>query len=307
MRISAIICTHNPKPALLGRVLAAIRDQDLDTAEYELLLIDNASQTPLANELVSWHPAGRLIREERTGLTHARLRAIREARQDLIVFIDDDNVLDRNYLRAAREIALAHPTIGAFCGSMIPEFEIEPPPHLRPYIEYLACSEVDRDYWSNFDWKWSTPSGAGLCVRRAVAEEYARKATQDPLRTALGRSGKRLSSGEDHDLALTATDQGLGVGRFQNLRLRHVIGRGRLTDDYIIRLYAGIGHCTEVLHTLRPRYRRPRSRIEVLRFIWNFLRGPQFERRLLWHRWRAEREARQELKVAVKALPEARP
>jgi hypothetical protein len=86
-----------------------------------------------------------------------------------------------------------------------------------------------------------------------------------------------------------------------------VIARGRLTDDYIIRLYAGIGHCTEVLHTLRPRYRRPRSRMDRLRFIWNLLRGPQFERRLLWHRWRAEREARQELKGALQSLPEARP
>jgi glycosyltransferase involved in cell wall biosynthesis len=300
MRVSAIICTHNPKPLLLNRVLDAIRRQDLAPEHFELLVIDNASREPLSRDLVSWHPHGRVIREERAGLTHARLRSIREASHPLLIFIDDDNIPEPSYFRAALEIASAHPTIGAFCGSMIPEFEVPPPAHLLPYIEYLACSEVDRDYWSNFDWKWSTPSGAGLCVHRAVAEEYARKISQDPLRTALGRSGKRLSSGEDHDLALTATDLGLGIGRFQRLRLGHVIGRERVTDDYIIRLYAGIGQCTEVLHAIRPRFQRQRSRLETLRRCWQLVRGPQFQRRLIWHRWNAERAAREQIRAALR-------
>lgn len=56
MLISAIICTHNPQPKLLERVLTAIREQDLGRDDYELLLIDNASREPLSAELVSWHP-----------------------------------------------------------------------------------------------------------------------------------------------------------------------------------------------------------------------------------------------------------
>jgi hypothetical protein len=92
----------------------------------------------------------------------------------------------------------------------------------------------------------------------------------------------------------------LGIARFQRLRLGHVIGRERVTDDYLIRLYAGIGQCTEVLHTIRPHFRRPRSRLETLRRCWQLVRGPQFQRRLIWHRWKAERAAREQIRAALR-------
>ncbi len=47
MKISAIICTHNPRPHYLRRVLEALNRQTLDKGEWELLLVDNASRQPL--------------------------------------------------------------------------------------------------------------------------------------------------------------------------------------------------------------------------------------------------------------------
>jgi hypothetical protein len=119
----------------------------------------------------------------------------------------------------------------------------------------------------------------------------------DPLRLALGKSGKRLSSCEDHDLALTATDMNFGVGTFCRLRLTHVITRERLTEDYIIRLYAGIGQSSKVLEAVRPHFKRlPGKRwVESMRFLFHLIRGPQFERRILLARRNAEREAIQTL------------
>lgn len=300
LRLSAIICTHNPKLQLLERAVTALQAQDFPLSEYEFIIIDNGSNHPIPESLVAWHPRGKIMREDELGLTHARLRGIRESLGNLIVFVDDDNVLEPDYLRVAVETAALHPTIGAFAGSAKPEFEVPPPSSILPYIEYLACSEVSRDYWSNFDWKWATPSGAGLCVRRTVAEHYAKIISNDPLRKALGRAGGQLSSGEDHDLALTATDIGLGIGRFHQLRLTHVIARQRLTEDYIVRLYAGIGQCTKVLEAVRPQFTRPKSKLEKLRFIWQMIRGPMFERRIRWNRWRAERKAMHVLKTLAK-------
>jgi len=293
--LSVIICTHNPKLSVLDRAVAALRAQDIAVSEYEFLIIDNGSEHPLTDTLVAWHPRGKIIREDTLGLTHARLRGIRESTGQLIVFIDDDNVLAPDYLTIAAEIAAEHEKIGAFSGSIKAEFEVTPPPSILPYVEYLACSEIDRDHWGNSDSKWATPSGAGLCVRRPVAEQYARMIANDPLRKALGRSGKKLTSGEDHDLALTATDMAMGVGRFHRLRLTHLIARQRLTEDYIIRLYAGIGECTKVLEAARPHFKRQRSKMESVRFLWQLIRGPNFERRLLWARWKAEREAERTL------------
>jgi glycosyltransferase involved in cell wall biosynthesis len=102
MKLSVIICTHNPRPEYLARTLEALRVQTLAMAEWELVLIDNASRPAVAG-LVSlkWHPKARHIREEVLGLTPARLRGIQESQGQLLVFVDDDSILESSYLETA--------------------------------------------------------------------------------------------------------------------------------------------------------------------------------------------------------------
>src|SRR6185295_2735522 len=95
VEISVITCAYNPRPDHLQLVLDALRTQTLDRQRWEYLLVDNASDQGLTFPAeASWHSNGRLIREERLGLTPARLRGIQESTGDLLVFVDDDNVLD---------------------------------------------------------------------------------------------------------------------------------------------------------------------------------------------------------------------
>src|ERR1700730_14399595 len=111
---SVIICTHNPRLHYLRRVLDALRNQTLPLEQWELLLIDNASKEPLTSELwnMSWHPHARLIREEKLGLSSARIRGMRESSADLLVFVDDDNVLEPSYLFEAIRIKREWPLLG---------------------------------------------------------------------------------------------------------------------------------------------------------------------------------------------------
>jgi glycosyltransferase involved in cell wall biosynthesis len=103
---SVILCTHNPGPEYLGRVLASLRGQTLPAKEWELLLIDNASKQTLMEAVdISWHPRGRYIREDELGLTAARLRGIQESSGGLLIFVDDDNVLAPDYLDRAKAIS----------------------------------------------------------------------------------------------------------------------------------------------------------------------------------------------------------
>jgi|SRR5580704_11614417 glycosyltransferase involved in cell wall biosynthesis len=93
---SVILCSHNPRPHYLTRVLSALKDQTLAKDRWELLLIDNASDKPLApNYDLSWHRAAAHIKEPELGLAFARHRGIHEAKGDIWVFVDDDNLLDR--------------------------------------------------------------------------------------------------------------------------------------------------------------------------------------------------------------------
>ena len=149
--VSVIICTHNPRPDYLRRVLDALRNQTLAQNRWELLLIDNASEIPLAAAWdISWQPNARHIIEEELGLAPARRRGMREASADLLVFVDDDNVLDCDYLSNAVRIMRDWPMLGVWgSGSTRREFELKPPKHLEGYMTWLTLHDTKIPRWSN--------------------------------------------------------------------------------------------------------------------------------------------------------------
>lgn len=251
--LSVVVCTHNPRPDYLAATLDGLRAQALPTDRWEFLLIDNASargHEPQAD--LAWHPSARLVREETLGLTPARLRGIREAAGRLLVFVDDDNVLDPDFLAEALRLADEHPHLGAWSGTCRPSFEEEPPAWTRRYWGNLVIRDVPRDLWSNLPRESTTmPCGAGLCVRRDVAARYLDLHEEGGRRFVLDRAGDSLVSGGDNDLAACACDIGLGVGVFGALRLIHLIPPDRLTEGYLARLAEGIQFSSVLLDAER--------------------------------------------------------
>jgi len=258
--LSVVICTHNPRYEYLERVLMALAAQTLPKQHWELLLIDNASGIPVASNFdLSWHSCARHIHESALGVTKARLRGIVESRGDLIVFVDDDNVLDPDYLAEAAVISTTSPFLGAWGGCVSGEFEVEPAAWTRPHLAMLAIRDVPRDEWSNSLRQTDiTPFGAGMCVRSPVARQWVRLVREDPRRLALGRTGGSTNSDEDTDIALVACDMGMGTGVFVRLRLRHLIPARRLELAYLVRLAQGISRSHILLQSLRdPMLCRP--------------------------------------------------
>lgn len=252
-RLSVILCTHNPRRDYFTRTLAALRAQTLPMAHWELVMVDNASRDAVAGWVdLGWHPAARIVAEPETGLTLARLRGITMAQGDVLVFVDDDNVLARNYLEHAVALVAGWPMLGAWgCGRYLPEWEVEPPPEFAPYLAYLAVQAAPRDRWSNqaFDYA-AMPAGAGLCARAEVARRYADNVRADPRRKLLDRRGVQLSGCGDFDLALTAIDLGFGTGVFRDLTMTHLMPRERVEESYLRRLVEGHAFSTVILHAL---------------------------------------------------------
>lgn len=227
--------------------------QTVPRENWELLLIDNASDSLLAESWdLGWHPAARHVREDVLGLTSARLRAIAEARGEVLVFVDDDNLLNKDYLEHCARIARDWPILGAWGGQQFPEFEIEAPEYAKPLLAGLACRTLERASWSNTPFAYETmPIGAGMCVRIAVAKHYAELATRNSSASRLGRVGGQLTACDDHDLAMTACDLGLGMGVFPELKLTHLIPKERLEKPYLLRLAEGDAYSTAILRHLR--------------------------------------------------------
>jgi glycosyltransferase involved in cell wall biosynthesis len=255
MHISVIICTHNPREDYLRRTLEALERQTLPKDQWELLLIDNASKELLAGKWdLSWHPHGRHVLESDLGLTPARLRGIEEAVGELLIFIDDDNVIDLNYLQQALQISSRMPNLGCFgAGRIEPEFEEEPEDALRPYTGMLALRTVSEPYWSNVpDDSW-VPWGAGLCVTRGVSKQYFNAVNQSKTQMLLGRKGGMLNSGEDDEFSWAACSMGFGRGIFPELRVLHLIDRRRVQREYLLRIAEGHAFSHEILKAIHGR------------------------------------------------------
>ena len=243
LALSAIVCTRNPRPFVFDRVLQALARQSLDPQQWELVIVDNGSTPPVVCPALPGLPACRVVTEPVIGLTPARLRGISVARGELLVFVDDDNLLDSDYLATAVAFAAEFPKLGAFGGRISGEFETPPGEWLRPYLPNLAVIEVETDIVTDDPTAYDAiPCGAGLCLRREPALAYARAAAEDPRRQSLDRQGESTLSCGDWDMVLTAVDTGWSMGRFRRLHLTHVIPASRLDYAYNRKLAYGIGY-----------------------------------------------------------------
>lgn len=261
--LSVVICTHNPRADFLHATLEGLRRQETVVEhDWELIVVDNASQPPLSHDTdLSWHPSARIVREEHLGLTHARQRGFQEARGETLVFVDDDNVLCPDYLRSAQLTLQEDSSLGAIGGRSIPVFEAPPPDWFHGLGVDLACRDLG-DLPQYASWTDSVrsypecaPIGAGLVVRRTVFATYLAAARGDSARMTLGRRGSDLASGEDNDLVMTLLGLGWRVAYLPSLRLDHLIPAARLTREYLAN-YAFSGSRTWVrvldVHGIRP-------------------------------------------------------
>lgn len=249
MLISVILPTHNPEPRRLSRTLDGLRAQTLPRAQWELLLVDNAS-TPAVRQSIATlagTPNSRLVMEPVLGLSAARRRGLSEARGRYAVFVDDDNVLDPDYLQAVVDIFALAPRLGMAGGISVPEFESPPAEWQREFFSLLALRDLGPEPQTAVAPAQGTgqairypicaPIGAGMALRREAAEVWLQAAAASPLSD---RRGSALTSAGDNDIVLTLFKAGWHAGYFPTLRLTHLIPAGRLAPHYLARLNRGI-------------------------------------------------------------------
>lgn len=245
--LSIVICTYNPNSLILEETLAALRRQHPLNAgrSWELLVIDNASTVPLVERLdLSWHEHARVIREEKLGLTNARLRGYSEAGSELLVFVDDDNILAPDYLNIIDAAFEADPSLGAVGGKILPRYQSEPPKWFAATKLDVGCRDLGDEpvyvSWQGIDASARTfpsaaPVGAGMGIRRAALGKYVEAANLSPVRRSLGRRGTDLTSAEDNDIVLTALDHGWRLAYLPQLCIEHIIPSSRVSFGYLAR------------------------------------------------------------------------
>jgi glycosyltransferase involved in cell wall biosynthesis len=197
MIITVILCTYN-RAGSLGMALESVLASALTShIDWELLAVDNNSRdrTPeVIKEFCLCHPGRvRYIFEAQQGLSNARNAGIREARGEILAFVDDDVTVDPIWL----DNLTAGLRDGQWAGS---GGRILPPPGFSP-PSWLAlqgpwgqggvlCALYDMGDDAG-QLNEEPPYGTNMAFRKEMFEKYG------AFRTDLGRCGDSLIGNED--------------------------------------------------------------------------------------------------------------
>ncbi len=184
-----------------------------------------------------------------------------------------------NFFTNTARIAAENKFIGSWSGQVKLIFEQQPEAWTRRYWGLLVSKTIEKDIWSNLPHLPETmPCGAGLYVRKSVADYYLKLNETGKRNIQLDRSGKSLFSGGDNDLAACACDIGLGVGIFHSLVVHHYIPRFRTEKKYLLKLAEGIAASTVVFHSFRGQVPEETGRKKKLANIFRWIIKSPIER-----------------------------
>lgn len=249
MRATIAICTWN-RADLLGRTLAGLRRLLPLPEGVEVLVVDNNSCDRTAAVVRDADPAlaPRYVLEPEQGLAVARNRALREARGELLLWLDDDVEVQAGWLAAYLEAAAAYSEAAFFGGPIRPVFLAPAPAWLTSNMDELGSAFAARDLGdtaSAIGELRCAPFGANMAIRKAaiLARGF------DPR---LGRHGSTLLAAEERRLFAALLDAGLRGRWVPPAAVDHLMPADRLTLDYVRRYFHGLGRSSVRLGSYPP-------------------------------------------------------
>lgn len=237
--ISVIVCTYN-REKYIYNVLKSLADNTLPHNQYEIVLVDNNCSDNTRNEcdrFVRNFPkvAFRYIVETNQGLSYARNRGIKESSGDVLVYVDDDALVNNAYLQTYADFFEQHPDIDAAGGPIIPQYETEEPAWMSPIIKSLLTGyKYHGDRPKEFPQN-DYPGGGNAAYRASVFEKVGL------FNIELGRKGDSLVGAEEKDIFDKMITQDMRFYYLPNAILYHIIPEKKLSKDYFDRLSYSIG------------------------------------------------------------------
>ena len=247
--VSVIVCCFN-SAARLRQTLKHLSLQKTDGIDCEVVLVDNAS-TDQSKEiaLALWDEFGRstvplkIIDQPVQGLSKAREKGIDAALYDILIFCDDDNWLEDNYLRDAVSVMESQSQVGALGGIGTAITDIPLPPWFEQYKGCYACypqGQQDGELTDTYAFLY----GAGMVVKREVLQLLSAKNFVPILPD---RVGTALTSGGDTELSYAIRLVGYKLWFTSKLKFSHYLAPSRLSDAYLYRLISSMSYCSGIL------------------------------------------------------------
>lgn len=250
--VSVIVCCYNSSETI-ERVLEYLGNQkNLNNSPFEVILIDNnstddtASVAQVCYELQNYHYKLSIITEKNPGLTNARIAGINASRADLLVFCDDDNLLDPNYIQNVIRLFSVDSQLGCIGPGVIEAVNDKLVRLDEKWRQFFQDKNVPgTNYCEGFGEPY-LPAGTGMVIRKELAQQYISK-VKSGIYTATDRKSGVLLSGGDTQLAYTALLSGFKVGITDQLKVFHLTTSKKLTSKYVRKMYFGC-YSNHIIH-----------------------------------------------------------
>ncbi|WKK74871.1 glycosyltransferase [Marivirga salinae] len=235
---SVIVCTYN-RQEYLPECLNHLAEQSAEKADYEVLIIDNNSTdntATIAHEFINSNPDlnAHYFCEMNQGLTFGRNRGIKEAKGEVLSFIDDDAFVEYNFIKEIKSYFDENQDVSAIGGKISPVYEAEEPKWMSKYLLTLVAALDMGNSPKKFKGT-KFPIGANMAFRSTVFKKYGL------FNTDLGRRGDVLEGGEEKELFLRLKKHKEIIHYVPNVKVDHIIPEKRLTMEYIKGLGIGVG------------------------------------------------------------------
>ena len=244
--ISVIVCCYNSSLRLQPTLEHLYSQSKIPVSKWEVIVVDNASSdntSEKAREI--WDsftlvkPSFKVVFESTPGLSSARKKGIQEARFKYVLFCDDDNWLDANYLYNALNIMHSSPEIGVLGGIGFPVFENEEPPYFwQNQFHVLAVGSQWKEE-GDITEERGVLYGAGMVLNKSafniLKEEF------DFEFQVSDRIGNNLISSGDHELCLALKQIGYRIFYSKSLAFKHYIPANRTSLKYYKELFLSFG------------------------------------------------------------------
>lgn len=253
---SIVICTFNPKKIIFHRLLNAIKRLNKPAnIDIECIIVDNNSKPklcddPMVRQMLVSNADFKYCIEPVQGLTTSRIRGVAETKYDWLIFFDDDNEPDEDYLLHLESAIKEYPNVKCWGPSKIKVEFLEhtldswflKTKHLFQERNWNNTQFASSNIWQDF-----YPYGTGLAVHRGVLMEYINRVNCGRY-TLSDRKYDKLTSGGDLQIVLTAASLGYSVGTYKGLKINHIIDSRKSRLKYIERQVFGASSSYIIAH-----------------------------------------------------------
>ena len=225
--LSIAVCTYN-RSDVLPKCLESLVDQTADSELFEVLIIDNNSTDDtkkITKDFCGKHHNFRYVFEEKQGLSHARNRAIVEARGEYLAYIDDDAIADKDWIKNILAVIKRDSSIVAFGGSIYPWYNSKKPKWFQDEFEIFSLGE--QIFQLNEQNRSFGLNGSNMIFKKEILNKY------NGFSAEYGMNGDKIAFGEESLLFNKMLKNNENIQYFPDIKVLHLVSNKKYSLKYV--------------------------------------------------------------------------